>query len=95
MPSYDAYILKILSHLADTQIRLSNSKYLLPNIASVINWADSEERKSFTVFTTVKEESTDGFSDSLDPDKEDVLDMDLDSNSNQTKDDLTKNVPNR
>lgn len=60
----------------------------------MINWADSEERKSFVIFSSVKEESIDGFSDSLDPDKEDVLDMDLDSNSNQ-KDDLTKNVPNR
>lgn len=42
----------------------------------------------------MKEETADGYSDSLDPEKEDVLDMDLDSNSNP-KDDLTKNVPNR
>jgi hypothetical protein len=77
-----------------TQIRLSNTKYLLPNIAAVINWADSEERKSFVIFSSVKEESSDGFSDSIDPDKEDVLDMDLDSSSTQ-KEDLTKNAPNR
>lgn len=77
-----------------SQIRLSNSKYLLPNITAVINWADSEERKSFVIFSNVKEETADGYNDSLDPEKEDVLDMDLDSNSNP-KDDLTKNVPNR
>lgn len=73
---------------------MSNSKYLLPNIAAVINTADVEEKKSFIMFSNVKEESADSASDSLDPDKEDVLDMDLDSSSN-TKDDLTKNVPNR
>lgn len=77
-----------------TQIRLSNTKYLLPNISAVINWADSEERKSFVIFSSVKEESSDGFSDSLETDKEDVLDMDLDSSSNQ-KEDITKNVPDR
>ncbi|XP_052746122.1 transcription-associated protein 1 isoform X5 [Bicyclus anynana] len=86
--------LLLVTCVSSTQIRLSNTKYLLPNIAAVINWADSEDRKSFVIFSTVKEESADGFSDSLDPDKEDVLDMDLDSSSNQ-KDDLTKNVPNR
>lgn len=46
------------------------------------------------MFSNVKEETVDSASESLDPDKEDVLDMDLDSSSN-TKDDLTKNVPNR
>ncbi|XP_038211764.1 transcription-associated protein 1 isoform X1 [Zerene cesonia] len=86
--------LLLVTCVSSTQIRLSNTKYLLPNITAVINWADSEERKSFAIFSNVKEESSDGFSDSLDPDKEDVLDMDLDSSSNQ-KDDLTKNVPNR
>lgn len=60
----------------------------------MINWADSEDRKSFVIFSSVKEESSDGFSDSMDPDKDDVLDMDLDSNSNQ-KEDVTKNAPNR
>ncbi|XP_046961593.1 transcription-associated protein 1 isoform X1 [Vanessa cardui] len=84
--------LLLVTCVSSSQIRLSNSKYLLPNITAVINWADSEERKSFVIFSNVKEESADGFSDSLDPDKEDVLDMDLDSSSNQ-KDDLTKNVP--
>ncbi|VVC99481.1 unnamed protein product [Leptidea sinapis] len=68
--------------------------YLLPNISAVISSADSEERKSFTILSNVKEEAADGFSDSLEADKEDVLDMDLDSNSNQ-KDDLTRNAPNR
>lgn len=77
-----------------TQIRLSNTKYLLPCVSSVINTADSEERKLFSIYTSVKEESSDGFSDSMDPDKEDVLDMDLDSSSNQ-KDDLVKTHPNR
>ncbi|CAK1549719.1 unnamed protein product [Leptosia nina] len=86
--------LLLVTCVSTTQIRLSNTKYLLPNITAVINWADSEERKSFAIFSNIKEESSDGFSDSLDPDKEDVLDMDLDSSSN-TKDDLTKNVPNR
>ncbi|XP_047506869.1 transcription-associated protein 1 isoform X1 [Pieris napi] len=86
--------LLLVTCVSTTQIRLSNTKYLLPNITAVINWADSEERKSFAIFSNVKEESSDGFSDSLDPDKEDVLDMDLDSNSTQ-KEDLTKNVPNR
>ncbi|XP_049868860.1 transcription-associated protein 1 isoform X2 [Pectinophora gossypiella] len=80
--------------VSNSQIRLSNTKYLLPSITAVINWADSEERKSFVIFSSVKEESSDGFSDSLDPDKEDVLDMDLDSNSTH-KEDLTKNQPNR
>lgn len=60
----------------------------------MINSADSEERKSFVIFSTVKEESSDGFSDSLEADKEDVLDMDLDSSSNQ-KEDCTKSVTNR
>lgn len=61
----------------------------------MINWADSEERKSFVTLSAVKEEATDGYGDSsLDPDKEDVLDMDLDSSSNP-KEDTTKNVPNR
>ncbi|XP_028179424.1 transcription-associated protein 1 isoform X3 [Ostrinia furnacalis] len=86
--------LLLVTCVSSTQIRLSNTKYLLPNIAAVINWADSEERKSFVVFSTVKEESSDGFTDSMDPDKDDVLDMDLDSNSNQ-KEDVTKNAPNR
>ncbi|XP_045458905.1 transcription-associated protein 1 [Melitaea cinxia] len=86
--------LLLVTCVPTSQIRLSNSKYLLPNITAVINWADSEERKSFVIFSNVKEETADGYSDSLDPDKEDVLDMDLDSNSNP-KDDLTKNVPNR
>lgn len=85
---------KMYHFFIGTQIRLSNTKYLLPNIAAVINWADSEDRKSFVIFSSVKEESSDGFSDSMDPDKDDVLDMDLDSNSNQ-KEDLTKNAPNR
>ncbi|XP_073941495.1 transcription-associated protein Nipped-A isoform X1 [Choristoneura fumiferana] len=79
----------------NTQIHLSNTKYLLPSISAVINWADSEERKSFVTLSAVKEEATDGYGDSsLDPDKEDVLDMDLDSSSNP-KEDITKNVPNR
>ncbi|KAL0894581.1 hypothetical protein ABMA27_013148 [Loxostege sticticalis] len=86
--------LLLVTCVTSTQIRLSNTKYLLPNIAAVINWADSEDRKSFVIFSSVKEESSDGFSDSMDPDKDDVLDMDLDSNSNQ-KEDLTKNAPNR
>ncbi|CAH2988559.1 unnamed protein product [Chilo suppressalis] len=86
--------LLLVTCVASTQIRLSNTKYLLPNIGAVINWADSEERKSFVIFSSVKEESSDGFSDSIDPDKEDVLDMDLDSSSNQ-KEDVTKNAPNR
>lgn len=77
-----------------TQIRLSNTKYLLPSISSVINTADSEERKSFVIYSSVKEETTDGFSDSIDPDKEDVLDMDLDSSSNP-KEDIVKPAPNR
>ncbi|XP_041986434.1 transcription-associated protein 1 isoform X2 [Aricia agestis] len=86
--------LLLVTCVSSTQIRLSNTKYLLPNITSVINLADSEERKSFMIFSSVKEETIEGFNDSLDPEKEDVLDMDLDSSSNQ-KDDLTKNVPNR
>ncbi|KAL4715075.1 hypothetical protein ACJJTC_012122 [Scirpophaga incertulas] len=86
--------LLLVTCATSTQIRLSNTKYLLPNIASVINLADSEERKSFVIFSSVKEESSDGFSDSLDPDKDDVLDMDLDSNSNQ-KEDVAKTAPNR
>ncbi|KPJ11920.1 Transformation/transcription domain-associated protein [Papilio machaon] len=60
----------------------------------LINYVYSEDRKSFVVSNTVKEESAEGFSETIETDKEDVLDMDLDSNSNQ-KDDLTKNVPNR
>ncbi|KAG7311694.1 hypothetical protein JYU34_002748 [Plutella xylostella] len=87
--------LLLVTVVPNTQIRLSNTKYLLPSITSVINWADSEERKSFVIFTSVKEESVDGFNDSIDPDKEDVLDMDLDSNSNQKPEELTKQVPNR
>ncbi|XP_026322829.1 transcription-associated protein 1 isoform X2 [Hyposmocoma kahamanoa] len=86
--------LLLVTCVSSTQIRLSNTKYLLPNISAVINWADSEERKSFVIFSSVKEESSDGFSDSLETDKEDVLDMDLDSSSNQ-KEDVTKNVPDR
>lgn len=77
-----------------TQIRLSNTKYLLPSISSVINTGDTEDRKSFVIYSSVKEEATDGFSDSIDPDKEDVLDMDLDSSSN-TKEDIVKPAPNR
>lgn len=77
-----------------TQIRLSNAKYLVPSITAVINLGTSEDRKSFVVYNSVKEESAEGFSETMETDKEDVLDMDLDSNSNQ-KDDLTKNVPNR
>ncbi|XP_050675423.1 transcription-associated protein 1 [Leptidea sinapis] len=86
--------LLLVTCVSTTQIRLSNPKYLLPNISAVISSADSEERKSFTILSNVKEEAADGFSDSLEADKEDVLDMDLDSNSNQ-KDDLTRNAPNR
>ncbi|XP_050553861.1 transcription-associated protein 1 isoform X13 [Spodoptera frugiperda] len=86
--------LLLVTCVPSTQIRLSNPKYLLPSISSVINSADSEERKSFVIFSTVKEESSDGFSDSLEADKEDVLDMDLDSSSNQ-KEDCTKSVTNR
>ncbi|XP_068621131.1 transcription-associated protein 1 isoform X2 [Battus philenor] len=86
--------LLLVTCVSSTQIRLSNPKYFLPNISAVINWADSEDRKSFVIFSNMKEESVDGLNDTIDPDKEDVLDMDLDSNSNQ-KDDLTKNVPNR
>ncbi|KAH9644539.1 hypothetical protein HF086_002340 [Spodoptera exigua] len=78
--------LLLVTCVPSTQIRLSNPKYLLPSISSVINSADSEERKSFVIFSTVKEESSDGFSDSLEADKEDVLDMDLDSSSNQKED---------
>lgn len=80
--------------LPGTQIRLSNSKYLLPSITSVINQADSEDRRSFAVLTSDKDESSDGFLDSMDPDKEDVLDMDLDASSNQ-KEDFIKSVTNR
>ncbi|XP_013181191.1 PREDICTED: transformation/transcription domain-associated protein [Papilio xuthus] len=86
--------LLLVTCVSSTQIRLSNSKYLVPSISAVINLADSEDRKSFVVFNSVKEESAEGFSETIETDKEDVLDMDLDSNSNQ-KDDLTKNVPNR
>ncbi|XP_030041101.2 transcription-associated protein 1 isoform X2 [Manduca sexta] len=86
--------LLLVTCVSSTQIRLSNPKYLLPSITSVINTADSEDRKSFSIYSSVKEESTDGFSDTIDPDKEDVLDMDLDSSSNQ-KEDFTKNVPDR
>ncbi|XP_060810438.1 transcription-associated protein 1 isoform X2 [Amyelois transitella] len=86
--------LLLVTCVSSTQIRLSNSKYLLPNIGAVINWADSEERKSFAIYTSVKEESSEGLNYSIDSEKEDVLDMDLDSSSNQ-KEDLTKTVKNR
>ncbi|GBP38089.1 hypothetical protein EVAR_95217_1 [Eumeta japonica] len=86
--------LLLVTIVSNTQIRLTNNKNLLPNITAVINWGDSEERKSFVTYSSVKEESSDGFNDSLDMDKDDVMDMDLDSNSNQ-KDDLNKQVPNR
>lgn len=81
--------------ISDKQIRLSNSNYLLPNISSVINWADSEERKSFVMYANVKEEASDGFSDSTDIDKDDVLEMDLDSTNSAQRDDTIKQLPNR
>ncbi|KOB75140.1 Transformation/transcription domain-associated protein [Operophtera brumata] len=67
--------------------------FWIKHISSVINTGDTEERKSFVIYSSVKEEATDGFSDTIDPDKEDVLDMDLDSSSNQ-KEDIVKPAPN-
>ncbi|KPJ20771.1 Transformation/transcription domain-associated protein [Papilio xuthus] len=49
--------LLLVTCVSSTQIRLSNSKYLVPSISAVINLADSEDRKSFVVFNSVKEES--------------------------------------
>ncbi|GBP94496.1 hypothetical protein EVAR_95223_1 [Eumeta japonica] len=82
----DAYTIDLYSNSHKQQ-------NLLPNITAVINWGDSENA-NLLVTCSVKEESSDGFNDSLDMDKDDVMDMDLDSNSNQ-KDDLNKQVPNR
>ncbi|KAJ0181684.1 hypothetical protein K1T71_002406 [Dendrolimus kikuchii] len=86
--------LLLVTCVSTTQIRMSNSKYLLPSITSVINHADSEDRKSFVIFSSVKEEISDVFNDSLETDKEDELDMDLDASSTP-KEDFTKTLPNR
>lgn len=85
-----------LLFISGTQIHISNEINLLPSIASVINLADCDEKKNFVIYTSM-EEVSDNY-DILDQDKEDVLDMDLssvDSNSNNRRDEIDRQVPNR
>lgn len=80
-----------------TQIRLSNEQNMLPAITSVINMANCDEKKNFVIYTSMKEELPDTY-ESMEQEKEDIIDMDLssvDSNSNNRKDDSEKQPLNR
>lgn len=83
----------LITVVRSKRIRVNNPEHLLPGISSVITNASAEDQKSFIMFSNVKEEAPDGF-DTIDPVKEDVLDMDLDSTNSTQKEDI-KQVPNR
>lgn len=67
--------LLILTANTSTQIQNSCDNHLLPSISSVINLADSDEKKNFVIYTSMQNDPTDSF----DPieDKEDAFDMDM------------------
>ncbi|XP_053690427.1 transcription-associated protein 1 [Sabethes cyaneus] len=72
--------LLILTANTSMQIQNSNDNHLLPSISSVINFADSDEKENFVIYTSLQNESTETF----DPieDKEDAFDMDMSVDSN-------------
>lgn len=67
--------LLILTTNTTTQIQNANEAHLLPSISSVINLADSDEKKNFVIYTSLQNDPTDTF----DPieDKEDAFDMEM------------------
>lgn len=72
--------LLILTANTSTQIHNSNEKHLLPSISSVINLADTDEKKNFVIYTSQQNDPTDTF-DAIE-DKEDAFDMDMSVDSN-------------
>ncbi|XP_062715059.1 transcription-associated protein 1 [Aedes albopictus] len=72
--------LLILTANTTTQIQNSNENHLLPSISSVINLAESDEKKNFVIYTSLQNDPTETF----DPieDKEDAFDMDMSVDSN-------------
>ncbi|KAK7066693.1 hypothetical protein SK128_022508, partial [Halocaridina rubra] len=64
----------------NTPVQNSSNQILLPGVSSVINWADATERANFSVFASIKEESTDLDTALEGPvEKEDEIDMELSS----------------
>lgn len=72
--------LLILTANTTTQIQSASDSHLLPSISSVINLADSDEKKHFVIYTSLPNESMDMF-DSIE-DKEDAFDMDMTVDAN-------------
>ncbi|EAT34853.1 AAEL012951-PA, partial [Aedes aegypti] len=72
--------LLILTANTTTQIQNSNENHLLPSISSVINLAESDEKKNFVIYTSLQNDPTETF-DSIE-DKEDAFDMDMSVDSN-------------
>lgn len=72
--------LLILTANTTTQIQSASETHLLPSISSVINLADTDEKKNFVIYTSKDNVPTDAF-DSIE-DKEDAFDMDMSVDSN-------------
>ncbi|XP_058465654.1 transcription-associated protein 1 isoform X1 [Malaya genurostris] len=72
--------LLILTANTNKQIQNSNENHLLPSISSVINFAESDEKKNFVIYTSLQNDPAETF----DPieDKEDAFDMDMSVDSN-------------
>ncbi|XP_011505966.1 PREDICTED: transformation/transcription domain-associated protein [Ceratosolen solmsi marchali] len=67
--------LLIVTANPNSQVQMSNQDTLLPSINSLINLVDSEEQKSFLVYSMIKEEPQD-MMDTGDV-KDDMMDIDL------------------
>ncbi|XP_055697058.1 transcription-associated protein 1 isoform X2 [Phlebotomus papatasi] len=67
--------LLILTVNSSTQIQNANESHLLPSVSSVINLADSDEKKNFVIFTSFQNDPQEQF-DTIE-DKEDAFDMDM------------------
>lgn len=86
--------LLILTTNTSTQIQNANEMHLLPSISSVINCADSEEKKDFVIYTPLQTDQ--GEQLETIEDKEDVFDMDMSVDSNiSRREDSERPVPNR
>ncbi|XP_055838887.1 transcription-associated protein 1 isoform X2 [Episyrphus balteatus] len=86
--------LLILTANTNTQIQNSNENHLVPSISSIINLADTEEKKHFVIYTPLQIDTIEnilGFEE-----KDDLFDIDINTASNVYRhEDSERNVANR
>lgn len=66
--------LLVLTSNSNSQVQIANESHLLPSISSVINLADSDEKKTFVIYTSMQNDQSDA---SLDITEDKELNMDI------------------